>query len=173
MSRIFLTKNFSAIPPSELPEQLDALFDTLQQQVNAGVSISSKLNSNDPLPEGIQPRDLIFDISGGELKVGIYNGKSVVYISFGSFVGALTDIQHGDRSGGSLHSSATAIANGFLSATMYVLMNRFKGTTASGTNASLTELPTDKDWSFHNDTVLGKIFIAYNFGGTIKQLELL
>jgi hypothetical protein len=49
---------------------------------------------------------------------------------------------------------------------------RFLGYTTSALPPSTTELPSDKDWCFHYDTALSKLYAAFNISGTIKKVEL-
>jgi len=49
---------------------------------------------------------------------------------------------------------------------------QFRGYTTSASAPSTTELPNDKDWSFHNDTGAVEKSIAINFGGTIYGIVL-
>lgn len=45
--------------------------------------------------------------------------------------------------------------------------------TQSTASPTTTDLPTDGDASIHIDTALGKVYIAYNYGGTIVKTQLL
>jgi hypothetical protein len=49
---------------------------------------------------------------------------------------------------------------------------RFMGRTSSAAPPSTTELPNDKDWSFHRDTAGGKTYLVYNHAGAILKVEL-
>lgn len=46
------------------------------------------------------------------------------------------------------------------------------GYTSSAAAPTTTELPTDKDYSIHKDTVGGTVYLAYNDGGVIKTVTL-
>lgn len=111
---------------------------------------------------------MVFKLERGELKAGIYNGAEVVYASFGSFTGAITDDQHGPRAGGDLHPDATTAVSGFMSGADKTKSDRYKGDTSSAAPASTTEYPADGDWGFHTDTAGGTYKLAKNLGGVIK-----
>jgi hypothetical protein len=51
--------------------------------------------------------------------------------------------------------------------TLNVGGTQFRGYTTSGGAATTTELPNDKDWSFHNDTGAAEKSICINISGTI------
>lgn len=46
------------------------------------------------------------------------------------------------------------------------------GYTSSASAPTVTELPTNKDYSIHKDTAAGTVYLAYNDGGTIKTTTL-
>ena len=50
--------------------------------------------------------------------------------------------------------------------------HNFVGYTSSVTTPSTTELPADKDFCLHEDTVADKVYLAYNQGGVIHSVEL-
>lgn len=45
------------------------------------------------------------------------------------------------------------------------------GFTSSDNVPSLTELPTDKQYGIHKNTITGAVYLAYNDEGTIKVVE--
>lgn len=49
---------------------------------------------------------------------------------------------------------------------------RFVGYTTSIASPSVAELPNDKDFCIHEDSGLGKMYLAYNQAGVIKKVEL-
>lgn len=49
---------------------------------------------------------------------------------------------------------------------------RFLGYTSSANNPTTTELPNNKDWSFHRDTFEGVVYLGYNDSGTILGVAL-
>lgn len=172
MARIFLDSNLKGVAPEQLSAQLETLFQQLEDQINQGTEVVSITDSEQKLPVGMQRGDLIFSLLLGELRAGIFNGENIVYASFGSFTGAITDGQHGTRGGGSLHTDATTSASGFMSAADKIKSDHFKGDTSSAGAASLTEYPNNGDWGFHTDTGGGTYKLAKNKGGTIFTVTL-
>lgn len=59
---------------------------------------------------------------------------STIGIAFTDISGAITDAQHGSRSGGTLHADASGSASGFLSTTFFTLLNN---ATSSATASTL------------------------------------
>lgn len=116
MPRIFLDSSLKVLTQDRLLAGLETIFQQLEDQTNAGAQIITLDNANQTLPQGMVKGDLVFNIANGELRGGIFNGITVVYTSFGSFVGAITDSQHGTRSGGTLHALVTTLVAGFMSA---------------------------------------------------------
>lgn len=149
---------------------IQRILQQLQDQVNSGPSLASLNDSQRKLPQGMTSGDLIFDSSNGELRIGIYNGVSVLYASLGSFTGAITDLQHGTRGGGNLHPIATTLVAGFMSAGDKIKADAYRGDTSSVTAPSATEYPTSGDWGFHKDTALNVFYVAHNFAGTVKSV---
>ncbi len=49
---------------------------------------------------------------------------------------------------------------------------RFKGFTTSETGPTVAELPADKDFSFHKDSLLGALTLSFNDGGVIRSITL-
>ncbi len=172
MPRIYLTETLSTTMPDDLAIAVERVFAQLQDQLNENPVIAALNETNRKLPVGMQNGDLIFDSKGGELKVGIYNGVNILYASFGSFVGAITDSQHGSRSGGSLHPAATSSVAGFMSGADKSKSDNFLDDTSSVLPPSLTEYPGNKDYGFHTDTNTGFTYLARNFSGTIKSVQL-
>ncbi len=170
MARVYLSSNLVSTPTAELQSALMTIVQQLEDQINAGPAIASLSDTNRTLPQGMISGDLIFDNQNGELKVGIYNGATVLYVSFGSFVGAITDLQHGTRSGGTLHPVATTSVAGFMSAADKTKSDRYKGQTTSAAAPSLTEFPTAGDWGFHQDTSGPTYYLASNWAGVIKSV---
>lgn len=168
MARIYLTDNLQSTPAEGLASAIQLILQQLQDQINDGPALASLSDTNRKIPQGMQSGDLIFDYKGGELRIGIFNGVQVFYASFGSFTGAITDTQHGNRSGGSLHDLATIAIAGFMSAGDKIKADRFKGNTTSILPPSLTEFPTAGDWGFHTDTNTGFFYTACNFAGSVK-----
>lgn len=167
MSRIFLDSSLKIFPQDQLRAGIETLFQQLEDQINGGTDVVSLTDTDQSLPEGMKRGDIVFNIQRGELKVGVYNGESVFYASFGSFAGAITDAQHGTRAGGNLHPDATTIVSGFMSGADKTKSDRYKGDTTAAGPASLTEYPTNGDWGFHTDTVGVTYKLAKNKGGTI------
>lgn len=149
-----------------------SVFNQLEDQINAGTDLVGLDDSSQKLPEGIKTRDVVVNMQNGELKVGIFNGKSVVYASFGSFTGAITDAQHGTRSGGLLHALATSVLNGFMSGADKAKLDNFKGDTSSAVDANLTNLPNDGDWCFHTNTAAVTYKLAKNKSGIVYSVAL-
>lgn len=80
MARIYLSKNFrNTKDPAELTRMLESTLNDLQDQINNGSNIYSILTTKDPLPLGMRAGDIVFNISSGTLKIGVYNGKTIVY----------------------------------------------------------------------------------------------
>lgn len=123
MGRVYLTSNFRSTLLADSLAQIETVFQQLEDQINAGTAVASLNDVNRKLPQGMRSGDVVFDLQGGELRIGIYNGASVQYVSFGSFTGAITDAQHGNRAGGSLHPVATTSVAGFMSAADKVALN--------------------------------------------------
>ena len=167
MARVFLDSSLKNFPAEELRAGMETIFQQLEDQINAGTDVISIVDASQKLPVGMRNGDLIVKITNGELQVGLYNGVSVVYASFGSFTGAITDTQHGTRSGGNLHPDATITVAGFMGAADKIKLNHYKGDTSAAGPASLTEYPTDGNWGFHTDTVGLTYKLAKNKAGTI------
>lgn len=167
MARVFLDSSLKNFPKDQLRAGIETIFQQLEDQINDGADIISLGDGNQKLPEGMRRGDIIFNLQNGELKAGVYNGADVVYASFGSFTGAITDTQHGTRSGGNLHPNATTSVSGFMSGADKTKLDRYKGDTSAAGPATTTEYPTDGDWGFHTDTVGGTYELAKNKGGTI------
>jgi hypothetical protein len=165
--RVFLETNLKTVTKDDLNIVLEQLFHSLEDQLNGGPDLISLVSANDKLPRGSRAGDLVFSLIGGEIRVGVYNGEAVTFASFGSFTGALTDVQHGDRGGGTLHALATQSLAGFLSATDKLKLDQYLGQTSSTAAPTTTEYPANGDWGFHNNTVAGTWVIARNVAGTI------
>ena len=146
------------------------IIQQLEDQINNGPSIASLSDSNRTLPLGMISGDLIFDSQNGELRIGIYNGATVLYASFGSFVGAITDTQHGTRSGGTLHPVATTSVAGFMSGGDKIKSDQYKGQTTSATGPTTTQFPAAGDWGFHQDNTGPTYYLAANWAGVIKSV---
>lgn len=172
MPRIFLTESLSTTMPDTLAVAVERIFASLQDQLNGNPAIAALNDTNRKMPVGMQNGDLIFDSKGGELRVGIYNGINVLYASFGSFVGAITDSQHGTRSGGTLHPVATSSVAGFMSAADKSKSDNFLGDTSSALPPAVGDYPSNKDYGYHTDTNTGFVYLARNFLGTIKSVQL-
>lgn len=172
MSRIFLDCNLKTFPPDQLRAGMETIFQQIENQINEGADIISLSDTDQKLPQGMRRGDLVFNLEQGEIKVGIFNGVDVVYGSFGSFTGAITNAQHGTRAGGDLHPNATTTVSGFLSSADKIKLNRYKGDTSAGGPATTTEYPADGDWGYHTDTVGLTYKLAKNKGGTIFTVAL-
>lgn len=170
--RIFLDSSFKTVPTDQLRSALESIFQQLEDQINGATAVASLTDTDQKIPEGIRTGDLIFNLQRGELRIGIFDGKVVQYASFGSFVGGITDEQHGARAGGNLHETATVNTDGFMSASDKVKSNHYKGDTSAAGIASLTQFPADGDWGFHTDTVGLTYSIAKNKSGTIFKVAL-
>ena len=156
MGRVFLTSNFRTTLVGELQSQIEATFQELEDQINQGTQVVAIDAVNNKLPQGMRPLDVVFDLTNGEFRIGVYNGASIQYVSFGSFTGAITDAQHGNRAGGSLHPAATISVAGFMSAADKVALNA-AFTLPSLTNGSIifsngTTLVQDNANLFWDDT---------------------
>lgn len=81
--------------------------------------------------------------------------------------GTITDTQHGPRSGGNLHPTATTTVAGFMSAGDRIQLAHYKGDTSAAGPATTTQYPADGDWGFHTDTVGTTYKLAKNKAGTI------
>lgn len=172
MARVFLDDNLSGAQAETIVASLQTILHQLQDQINQGTDVVGLTDAHQTLPQGMLSGDVIINLSHGEVRVGVYNGIAVVYASFGSFTGAITDSQHGNRSGGSLHDVATVSTAGFMSAADKVKSDSYKGDTSSAGNASLTEYPNDGDWGFHTNTTAVTYKLAKNKGGTIYTVLL-
>lgn len=172
MARIFLTSSLQGIDPKQLSTHLETLFQQLEDQLNAGADLISLSDNSGKLPSGMRRGDIVFDLSGGELRAGVYNGVSVVYASFGSFVGGITDAQHGNRAGGLLHPTATGTVAGFQSPSDKIKQEHYLGETFTPLPPTVFEYPLDGDWGFHSDTNLGTYSLAKNKSGTIFTVTL-
>lgn len=172
MARVFLTDSFKNIAEDDLRSMIESVLQQLQDQINNGPSIASLVNPLDALPQGMESGDIIFNIQNGELRAGVFNGVSVLYASFGSFTGSITNAQHGDLAGGTLHSVATITTAGFMSAGDKSKLDKFKGSFVLAGPPSLTELPASGDWGFFTDTT-GPIYsVSTNIAGVIKSSAL-
>lgn len=169
MPRVFLDSNLKSMSTEDFRAYVETLFHQLEDQINAGTHVASVTDGNNAVPTGMERGDVVFSLERGELKAGIYNGKSITFASFGSFTGAITDAQHGPRAGGNLHPVATTTVAGFQSAGDKNKADQFKGDTSSALPPSLTEYPTAGDWGFHTDTNLATYHLARNKGGTIYK----
>jgi hypothetical protein len=167
MARIYLDSNLASVPEAAFKAALQTIFFQLEDQINAGTDVIGLTDSDQKLPEGMQSGDLVVNLQRGEVRVGLFNGATVIYASFGSFVGAITDAQHGTRAGGNLHELVTTVLDGFMSSADKVKLNRNKGDTVAAGPASLTEYPADGDYGFHEDTVGLTYSLAKNKGGVI------
>lgn len=167
MFRVFLSSSLSGISSDQLQGAIETIFQQLEDQINSGTAITSLNEGNQKLPEGIRNGDVVFNLIGGELRAGLFNGVSVIYASFGSFTGAITDAQHGNRAGGLLHPSVTSTIAGFMLAADKIKIDHYKGDTTAAGVATVTQYPADGDWGFHTDTVGVTYKLAKNKGGTI------
>ncbi len=172
MPRIHLNSNLQTANPNEVLPLVQGLFNDLEDQLNESPDIFVLTDTNQSLPEGVRNGDIVFSLINGEIQAGVYNGVEPVYGSFGSFTGAITNAQHGDRAGGTLHAAVTTTENGFMLASDKVKLNQYKGDTSSAGAASLTEYPSNGDWGFHTDTVGGTYKLAKNLSGVIKTVAL-
>ena len=176
MLNVDLSRNLASTPPPQLAGALENIFASLENQFSQMPNIIVLTSQNQKLPQGISSRDLVFNFTaGGELQVGVYNGSQIVYASFGTFTGTITDSQHGQRSGGNLHPDATNTTPGFLSIAFFALLTKLSGFASlqnSTTPPSVTQLPNDGNWGFIHDTVGGNYYLAYNFAGTVKSVQL-
>jgi hypothetical protein len=170
--RIFLTDSLTGVPPDQLVATLQMVLQQLEDQLNENVLVTSLAQTNGIFPQGIRYGDIVFDLLNGELKAGIFNGEGVTFVEFGSFTGAITDSQHGTRSGGSLHANATTSLAGFMSAADKIKLETYKGQTSAATPPTITEFPSNGDWGFHTDTSGPTYYLASNFSGTIKSVTL-
>lgn len=170
--RVYLNSNLQNVPSGNLNSQLQYTLQDLENQLNSGPAISSLVNASDPLPTGMQSGDLVFNSQGGELKVGIFDGTNVNYASFGSFTGAITDAQHGTRSGGNLHPAATDTVAGFMSAPDKSKLDNFLGFLSVAGAISITQLPHAGQWCFYTDTTGPTNWLAANYAGAIKSVQL-
>lgn len=155
------------MPADDLRAGIETVFQQLEDQLNAGTHVVSLTDGNNKVPTGLERGDIVFSLERGELRAGVFNGKTFVFASFGSFTGAITDTQHGPRAGGNLHPVVTTTTAGFMSAGDKNKADRYKGDTSSALPPSLTEYPADGDWGFHTDTNLVTYHLAKNKGGTI------
>lgn len=73
MARLFLDSN-------ALPGPIKEVFNQLEDQNNGGTQLFG-LIGEDPIPKGIQSRDIVvhFDPETQAIKLGIFNGESVFY----------------------------------------------------------------------------------------------
>jgi hypothetical protein len=172
MARIFLDSSIKSITDDSIRGYVETLFQQVEDQVNAGIALASLDDTNQTLPQGMLSGDIIFNKRNGELNIGIFDGSSVVYVSFGSYTGAITDSQHGTRSGGNLHPNATTSVSGFMSALDKTKSDQFLGETSSAAPASLTEYPNSGDWGFHTNTTAVTYVLARNKAGVIKSVAL-
>src|SRR5678816_931829 len=131
MPRIYLDASLKVMPADQLRAGIETIFGQLEDQINAGADVVSLTDESQTLPRGMQRGDVVVNLQRGELEVGIYNGAFVYYTSFGSFVGAITDAQHGTRAGGNLHPDATSVVSGFMSGADKTKSDRYKGDTSS------------------------------------------
>ena len=169
MGRIYLTTNLQTVSNEELSTAVQRIFDQLEDQVNGEPASVSLDNNNTKLPQGMAAGDPIFSLVGGVVRLGIFNGRNVQFQAIGDIAGSITVEQHGNLSGGSLHSIVTSSVNGFMIAADKVKLDSYKGHTASASPPSTTELPTDGDFCFHHDTGGAAYYVATNFSGTIKS----
>ena len=175
MLNLDLARNLATTPPAQLPAQLESIFSRLENQFNQMPSISTLNSRNNTLPPNSTTGDVVFDITGGELKIGVSNGQQIIYASLGSFTDTITDAQHGSRAGGTLHAEATGVLAGFLSSAFFLLLTKLSGFASlqnSTSPPSVTQLPNNGDWGFVHDTSAGKYYLAYNFAATVKSVEL-
>jgi len=170
--RVYVDTNFKNVQPEDLMSVLESVFHQLEDQLNGGPNLISLVNPLDAIPKGALSGDIVFSLAGGEIKLGVYNGRTVSYASFGSFTGALTDIQHGNRGGGSLHPVASQTVSGFMSFADKVKSDNFLGETSTAALATTTEYPASGNWGFHKDTTTVKFYLVRNFAGAIKSVEM-
>lgn len=172
MSRIFIDTSFVGQDSTKLAGLLASTFNDLEDDHNSGADLVSVTDDAPALPKGIRRGDVVIKLQRDELFIGMYNGASVVYASIGTFTGAITDAQHGTRAGGTLHSAATTVVSGFMSAADKVKSDQYKGDTTAAGPATITQFPASGDWGFHTDTVGVTYKLARNISGVIKTVAL-
>ena len=99
----------------------------------------------------------------GNIHFGFSNNSVMTLLSSGNLgIGLTTPSEK-------LHVNGNARVDGNL-----ILNNGLTnlGYTSSAAAPTTTELPTDKDYSIHKDTVGGTVYLAYNDGGVIKTVTL-
>ena len=168
MARIFLTENLTAVEPARFAAVLQGILQHLQDQLNANPNLATLTSNGQSLPQGIQRGDVVFSIANGELQAGVYNGAQVVYASFGTITGAITDAQHGTRSGGNLHPNATPSVSGFMSGADKSKSDSFLGdVTGTVFPPTTTQFPAGS-WGFYTNSISTLQYIVHNFAGSIK-----
>jgi hypothetical protein len=172
MARIFIDTSFVGQNPANLPSLLASTFASIEDDHNAGADLITITDDAPALPKGIRRGDAVIKLQRDELFIGMYNGVSVVYASIGTFTGAITDVQHGTRAGGTLHPVATSVLAGFMPNTDKAKLDQFKGDTTAAGPATTTQFPNNGDWGFHTDTVGITYKLARNVAGVIKTVAL-
>ena len=167
MPRIFLDSSLQGVSVEDLKSYVEKVFQQLEDQINSGTNITSLSDTQQTLPQGMLTGDLIVNLQNGELRIGMFNGVEVVYSSFGSFVGAITDSQHGTRSGGNLHPIATQTVAGFMSAADKLEADHHLPESSGPGMATVLEYPNDGNWGFYTDTVGSLYYLVKNKSGVI------
>lgn len=79
MARVKLDSSLSTSDPKDLRGPVQTIFQQLEDQLAGSPDLVTVTEDNPNLPANIQRGDLVFNLSGGVLKIGMYNGKEVVY----------------------------------------------------------------------------------------------
>lgn len=79
MARVRLNSSLSGEDPADLRAPVQDLFQQLEDQLSGSPDLVVVTDDAPNLPANIQRRDIVFNLSAGVLRIGVYNGKEVVY----------------------------------------------------------------------------------------------
>lgn len=79
MARVYLSQSFKGTEVNDLPSALSYAFGDLQDQLNGNPAIHSILSSDTPTPQNMLAGDVVFNTTTGSLKIGMFDGNSVIY----------------------------------------------------------------------------------------------
>jgi hypothetical protein len=104
----------STFPPT-LPIASSGVTGLDAAQAAQDTAISGKLNSSAYTAADVLAKLVTVDGTGSGLDADLLDGQSgAYYLALGNATGTVSDAQHGNRGGGTLHATATASVAGFL-----------------------------------------------------------
>lgn len=79
MARVKLDSSLSNADPTDLRSPVQTIFQQLEDQLGSSPDTYVISDDSPGLPNGIQRLDIVLNLTGTTLKIGVYNGKEVVY----------------------------------------------------------------------------------------------